>query len=194
MKRTFNPQLIAFIGLAIAVVAVGVYVFSGAKLEAPQQVAKGTTETQRATFSDDSLSLSFTYPSDYELEKREIEVSGATATYLTLIPAEYVPPQGGEGPPAITVAVYPNPQGKPLADWLAGMTNAAPSPTGGWDFSEATIDGREGVAYTSTGLYESDNIAVAGNGNIYIFSAAWMTREDRTLTELDALLRSVNLD
>jgi hypothetical protein len=193
MKRTFNPQPIALIAVALAVVAVGVYVFSGAKLEAPQQAEQnGGAELSR--FEDKELSLAFSYSPDYTLEKREIEVGGAMATYLTLIPADYVPPQGGEGPPALTVAVYPNPQGKPLADWLAGMTNAAPTPTGGWDFSEATIDGRDGLAYTSTGLYESDNVAVAANGNIYVFSAAWMTREDRTLNELDTLLRSVNLD
>lgn len=191
MKRTFNPQIIALIAVALAVVAVGAYVFSGAEVQAPTQT---NGAPQLSTFEDESLPLSFSYSQEYALEKREIEVGGVMATYLTLIPADYVPPQGGEGPPAITVAVYPNPAGKPLADWLAGMTNAAPTPTGGWDFSEATIDGRDGLAYTSTGLYESDNIAVASSGNIYVFSAAWMTREDRTLKELDTLLRSVNLD
>lgn len=191
MKRTFNPQLIAFIAVALAVIAVGVYVFSGAEVNAPAQT---NNQPQLSTFADEGLSLSFTYPSDYELEKREIEVSGALATYLTLIPAEYVPPESGEGPPTITVAIYPNPRGLPLADWLAGMTNAVPTPAGGRNFSEATVDGREGLVYTSTGLYESNNVAVASNGNIYVFSAAWMTREDRTIAELDALLRSVNLD
>lgn len=191
MRRKFNPQRIAFFGIVLAVIVAGVYVFSDQDAITPPAP---NNEGQQSTFSDDTLSLEFSYSEEYALEKREIEVDGALATYLTLIPSTYVAPQGGEGPPALTVAVYPNRSGKPLADWLASMTNTAPSPTGGWDFQEATVDGKAALAYTSTGLYESDNVAVAANGMIYIFSASWMTREDETLSALETILRSVDLD
>ena len=192
MKRSFNPQILAFLGLLLAVIVAGWYVLSKPSAEAPE--GPGPSQSQMSRFEGTEFSFSFSYPSSYLLEKREIEIGGSMATYLTLMQKGVVLPEAGEGPPGITVAVFPNREQKALADWLQGMTNAAPTPTGGFDFAEMEVDGEEALAYTSTGLYESDNVAVRHKGNIYVFSAAWLTRDDQTLRDLDAILRSVDFN
>lgn len=189
MKRRFNPQMYVFFGLIVAVLIAGGYALS--KDRGNETGAPAPSAGAMSTFSGEDLGFSFKYPSSYTLEKREIEISGALATYLTLMQKDIVLPEAGEGPPGITVAVFPNVGNLELSAWLSTMTNAAPTPSGGWDFTELEVDGEEAIAYTSTGLYESDNVAVVHGGRVYVFSAAWLTRDDQTLRDLDAVLRSV---
>lgn len=135
--------------------------------------------------------ITFSYPAHYTLQLHELDITTMTGKYLTLIPSEAQIPVGGEGPPSITVGIFENPQKTPLADWLKIITNGAPMPASGWDFAEGTVAGENAIAYTATGLYESDNVAVAHGTRVYLFSASWMTRDEATLKDLEFLLQSV---
>lgn len=190
MKSKITAQHVAFAGLVAAVLVAGWYVLDAEDASAPTIEKESDASS---TFASPELNFAFSYPDAYALEKREIEIDGVLATYLTLTPRGVAVPAAGEGPTGLTVAVFPNPRGVGLADWLQSMNNAGVVPTSGWDFAEAVVDGKDALAYTSTGLYESDNVAVSHKGAVYVFSGTWLTREDQTLKDLDMLIRSVDL-
>lgn len=190
MKSKITAQHVAFAGLVAAVLIAGWYVIDAERVDAP---TRQPADAQTSTFDGGELHFSFAYRDTYTLEKREIEVDGVLATYLTLTPKGSVVPVAGEGPTGLTVVVFPNPRGIGLADWLQSMNNTGVMPTSGWDFAEAVVDGKDALAYTSTGLYESDNVAVSHKGAVYVFSGTWLTREDQTLKDLNALIQSVDL-
>jgi len=145
-------------------------------------------------YSSDTHKIAFTYPAKYDLTERPLDIEDMKGTYIILNPNDVQVPVGGEGPPGITITVFENQKNTPLADFLQKATGNTPSPTGGFDFQETTIASKSAIAYTSTGLYESDNIAVANNGKVYIFSASWMTRDDQTLKDLGSIISSVQLN
>ena len=192
MKRTpITTQHVVLAGLLAAFIVTTWYVLDVRPAHAPASESTPTAKT--STFESDELHLSFKYPGTYTLVKREIDVNGSLATYLTLTHTGETTPEAGEGPTGLTLAIFPNPKNLDLADWLHSMNSTAPTPTSCFDFAETRVDGNDALTYTSTGLYESDNVAVSHKGAIYIFSGSWRTREDQTVKDLGALITSVDL-
>lgn len=151
---------------------------------------KPPVQSSLVAYRSDEHHIAFDYPDTYTLESHDFDITGVEGVYLVLMPKGVTLPEGGEGPPTVTVSIFKNPTHMPLGDWIQKQSGMIPA-SGGWDYTETKIGGEEAIAYTSTGLYESDNVAVAYGERVYVFSASWLTREDQTLKDLALILPTV---
>ncbi len=174
-------------GLLLILAGVGVWYFGTSDTTSPTE--NGTTENQ--TYTSTAHGFSFTYPKDWELSERSMTVQGVKLETVTLIPSDFEAPEGGEGPPSVTVIVGENTNGKALAEWLNQFQSAIGGPA--FDFTEGTFVGLPSITYTSTGLYEADNIAIARGNNVYVISGSWMTRQDASLQVFNQVVESFRL-
>jgi hypothetical protein len=152
-------------------------------------------------FSDPSIGLSFNYPAGPNgLSLTEQPGDGtepALLKTLTLLRSEDAlrmetnPPIGGEGPAAISVAIFKNEQREfPLAAAQRFTTysnyNLKTS-----DEREVVVGGANAIAYTTDGLFPAETIVVAHDSYIYIFTGQFET-PDSSLKQLFAdLVESV---
>lgn len=189
-KILFIVGLIAVLGLLAYGIAFGVSRYLVSKLD-----GTGNVETPAGgmlTHRSSELDMSFHYPDKYEVTTQK-SGSGAQAwEALVLLPKGYVPPQGGEGPPTITIARYPNTENLSLEEWVKTDSRS------NWQLADqdgglgsTRIDGEEAFAYRHSGLYETSAVAVLRGGYIYHFSAGWLSPEDPIHAEFSALLDSV---
>jgi hypothetical protein len=182
-----NIGIIVLIAAIAAVAALGIF-----RPELLKSVFSGkSAEDTRAAYQNQTLGVTFKYPTSYQLQERDIEINKAPVHFITLAQTTDVP-QGGEGPTAMSVTVFTLDKPVPLADWLHSMQNLTPAPTGGYDYQETTVAGEPALAYSATGLYESDNVAVARGNRVYVFSVTWLTRQDPILKDFDNLLKTVS--
>ncbi|HIK15714.1 MAG TPA: GUN4 domain-containing protein [Leptolyngbyaceae cyanobacterium M33_DOE_097] len=66
-----------------------------------------------------------------------------------------------EGPPIISITVYTNPKRLPLTAWKGELSRNDDRPI--------PVAGQRGLAYTSTGLYDADNVLFPNPDGRYIF-------------------------
>jgi hypothetical protein len=66
-----------------------------------------------------------------------------------------------ETPPIISIAVYDNAKRLPLTQWKGELSRTDDRPV--------TVAGQAAIAYTSTGLYESDNVLFSSPDGRYVF-------------------------
>ena len=69
-----------------------------------------------------------------------------------------------EAPPIISITVYNNPKRLPLTHWKGELSRQDDRPI--------TVAGRKGITYSSTGLYESDNILIDSPDRRFVFRLA----------------------
>lgn len=127
--------------------------------------------------------IAFSYPRAFDFAEHDIVVEDIPLHVITLLPADAELPENGEGSPGVSVIIGNVDGATTLAEWVNRFQSAIGGPS--FDFAEGTLAGAPALLYTSTGLYEADNIAVKNDGNIYIISASWLTRGDMTLGALD---------
>lgn len=173
----------------LVLIAVGVY--AGTQFFAKTD-GKTPVVAVETTYKNEEVGVSFAYPDTYELQERNLTINGDMVRIITLLPKGVVIPEGGEGSTAITLAVFDEKEPISLTDWVHTMTNTFPVPTDGFDYQETEVGGEKALAYTSTGLYESDNVAIAKENKVYVFSASWLTRDDQILKDFTRLLASVS--
>lgn len=149
-------------------------------------------QSDLTVFEDAHIGLRFVYPNTYVATTTHLGNAEREWHQVTLLPAGYVPPQGGEGPPAITVQDIPNPEDVGLEAWIKGDARSnwklAADPGG---LGSTRVGGEYAMAYKHSGLYETSAVAVAKNGKIYLFEAGWLTPQDQIRQDFDALLESV---
>lgn len=66
-----------------------------------------------------------------------------------------------ETPPIISITVYDNSKRLPLTSWKGELSRN--------DDRSLTVAGQKAIAYTSTGLYDSDNVLFSSPDNRYVF-------------------------
>lgn len=153
---------------------------------------QGVPAQSALRFESAEFGLSFLYPQTHQVKLHTEGTAEREWNVLTILPKGYVPPVAGEGPPVISVAKYPNPEGLSLEAWVKGDARSnwkLAAEDGG--LGSMTVGGKQALAYRYSGLYETDAVAVAHNGNIYLFSVGWMTPEDTLRGDFDTLLQSV---
>lgn len=182
------------IALAIALVAgAGYYAFSRylvSRLDGTGGVRAPQEGMQ--TYSSPELGLSFSYPKRYEPVLHNSSKAGEESYAVVLLPAGYVPPQGGEGPPAITVSAYANPKGLSLAQWLRNDARS------NWQLivderasTSTVVGGEPAIWYHYSGLYEVDSAAVAHDGKIVVITGDWLEPGDQIRADFNDLLKTV---
>ncbi len=97
---------------------------------------------------------------------------------------------GGEGPTAIAVEVYQNPDGLEAEAWAKQGTN--------WTVSDEkltpiVVAGQKGISFNWDGLYQGKSLIVTKGTLAYVFSVTWLTPEDQLIKDFDMVLNSVKL-
>lgn len=146
-----------------------------------------------AVFDSAEFGLSFQYPEAKEPVIQNASKAGEEMLSVVLLPKGYVPPQGGEGPPAVAVSKYSNPKNLSIEEWVktdARSNWQLAAQDGG--LGSTSVGGNDALAYRHSGLYETSAVVAAHEGYIYLFTAQWMSAEDPIHAEFEALLRSVS--
>ncbi|MBD2156400.1 GUN4 domain-containing protein [Leptolyngbya sp. FACHB-16] len=93
-----------------------------------------------------------------------------------------------ENPPIVRIRVFENPQGLPLRDWKGELSEEGDRPI--------SVAGQEGLAYSATGLYESDNVVFSSPDGRYVIRirADYIGPEDDTREVFQGLLQSFVFD
>jgi hypothetical protein len=95
-----------------------------------------------------------------------------------------------EQPPTLTVSVYDNPGREALEEW---KTRLSLQPT---QEQELTVAGRPAIAYSSTGLYEYDNVLVTSPDGLSVihFSVGYLGTDDAIRDGLDVVVTTFQFD
>ncbi|MBP7770646.1 MAG: hypothetical protein KA066_01895 [Candidatus Pacebacteria bacterium] len=179
--------------LVVAVFATGAYfLLSNSTASLPGDTAATTTpQTALEQYSSED-GYSFMYPNTYELSSRTEGNAERQWDVLVLLPKGYVPPQNGEGPPAISLSVFSNTEGLSLDAWVQGDARS------NWKLivderasRPMTVGGEPALWYHYSGLYEVDSVAVAHGGKIFLFSGDWLDPSDQIRADFNNLIKTV---
>lgn len=182
--------------LAVAAVATGAYLLL-ANYGATNSGGPGGVPAPQSNLlqysSEDGYS--FMYPASYELSSRTEGNAERQWDVLVLLPKGYVPPEAGEGPPAITVSVFENPEGLTLEQWVQGDARS------NWKMivderasRPIEVGGHPAIWYHYSGLYEVDSVAVAHEGKILLFSGDWLEPGDKIRADFNDLIKTVTFN
>lgn len=187
-------SVLAVAGLILAYFLQMPHTLPGA-VERPVRDAKATN-TQ--VYESSAYGLSFSYPAGYYLKEHEAPAERPQLSLVIVEDSEenrdLMEGRSSElrdGPTAITIDVYPNPDRLPAEDWVRADMN--------WTVrtSEAAPIGRgsiTGVTYSWSGLYAGKSIVVTQGMRTYAFSVTWLTPADPILSAFDRVLASVYLE
>ena len=157
--------------------------------------------TETSEFASSKTPLRFSYPSGqggYTLiqppitEQDEPGLLEALVLFRTHEYEELLQSEGGrEGPPSINVLVFSF-EGQTTEEWLVEnslFTNYQEN-----NVQEIQIDGKAGVSYDWDGLYQGRTVAVAHDGEIYIFTGTFFSGvEDDRQSDFANLLATVEI-
>lgn len=178
--------------IAVLVVVGGVFFFSK-DLPAPAPVDNETSTTQ---YKNEQYGLSFEYPNTYVLQEKEVG-NGERAHYsIVLLDKEWLAniPEGGEGPPAISIDIFQNNiEQMKVEDWIRGtnFSNFKLSPDE--KLSTTTVAGAEAHTYRWDGLYQAESYVLSHKDNIVMFAVTFNAPEDKVRSEFSQILNSLVL-
>lgn len=193
-----NTKTAIAVVVALVVVAGAAFFLMGNR-EPLGEMAPVVPAEQKASmkvYSNADLSLSFEYPSNLFLYERNdvgTEANPQTAVMLVedtqenrdVLEGRSTEPR--EGPTGISITVFENPQKLNAADWVTNDTNWTVANSSA---TPVTVNGREGVSFTWSGLYEGRTVIVTTDTHAYAFSVTWMTPEDQIIRDFDMVLNS----
>ncbi len=174
------------IACAAALLLVGGYiVFQGNFFQEGEEEASGLKYEKHG--------VSFSYPAQYVLEERTQGNAERAYQTVTLVNRSDLPaPEGGEGPTAIAVEIFENPEEYDLPAWIRGMSHSNFKLSRDEALTEVEVSGEPALRYSWSGLYEADAVALLHGGRVYLFSGTWMTAKDGIRKDFEALLNSVS--
>ncbi|MDO8552636.1 MAG: hypothetical protein Q7S01_03870 [bacterium] len=168
--------------VAVLIIAGSMYFFAReTPAPAPFEGEKSTTQ-----YTNGQYGLSFEYPSTYVLQEKEVGNGERMHYSIVLLDREWLAniPEGGEGPPAISVDIFQNDiEQMKVEDWIRGtnFSNFKLSPDG--NLSTTTVAGREAYTYRWDGLYQAESYVFSHKDNIVMFSVTFNAPEDQIRSE-----------
>lgn len=159
---------------------------------------EANSQTQFSEYSDAGLEFKFSYreePDGYIVfEDNEIihpEFMNGVRLVNRADQAELeASVDAREGPPAMHVLVYDNPENLHAPVWA--MRNSQETNYGLMigDESEAVVGGANAIQYTVDGLYPINTYVVASGGYIYVLMGAYLEKGDQIYQDFEALVDS----
>lgn len=180
--------------IALAAVLALVHLAIKAPAVAPQEVP----QISENVYVNDAYGLTFTTPDGLYLKERDagtverpqlsISLVEDTQDNRDLLDGKVAEPR--EGPPAIAIDVYQNPDNLSTSEWVQQDTNWTVANSSS---TSASVAGFDGVSFTWSGLYEGRTVVVTRGGFAYVFNVTWSGPEDRLIADFDSILNSVTL-
>lgn len=137
-------------------------------------------------YENDEFGVRFEIPEGYKVEER-----GSQSSYsITLYDEEFVPVEGGEGPPAINVVFHRNPSQTEPEDWVKNNPLSNYQLSGGILYKDE-VAGKRTITYSATGLYESDNAVLLHRDAMVHMSAGYMSSDDKIREDFEDILSNI---
>src|SRR6478672_8291518 len=160
-------------------------------LAANPEANSATLQTSDIFYMSDRFGFRFVIPSGYTIDSGAN--SSAKPASLEVIEiwnqADYLNRDNlPEVPPIISLRIYSNPQKLPLAKWKGELSYNDDRPL--------TVAGQPALAYSSTGLYESDNVLVSSpdGRQVLRFQAGYQNSRDRIRQAFQEVVQSFSFD
>lgn len=180
------------IAALLVVAALGAAYLVSFNHERSNEPPLGTSERGWSQFTSEEIHLSFGYPNNYVATTTHTQNGGEEWHIVTLLPKDYVPPQDGDGPAAISVQVIPNTKNLALDEWVIKDSRSnwqLAEHNGG--FGSTTVGYEPGLAYNYSGPYNTSAVAVAHNSMIYLFTGEWINTDDLLYADFHQVLNTV---
>ena len=147
------------------------------------------------TYSSAEYGISFSYPSTYLLTEHDALGSALRKHHaITLMRREDLPlPEGGEGPPSITIDMYQNNLDTQTTEQWIRNSSASNFKLGAGLLTHARVGGLPALSYNWSGLYEGMTVAVAEPNWIYALSVTYMDANSPIVQDFKALTESVRI-
>ncbi|MDP2650452.1 MAG: Gmad2 immunoglobulin-like domain-containing protein [bacterium] len=155
-------------------------------------------ETQTVTYSSEELGLAFMYPADYLLEERTL--GGGERLQYAIVLAEDSEENrrvfageepGREGPPTITISIFQNNLDNYTTRGWIRDTSFSNFKLSDGQLRETTVGNEPALAYSATGLYENDNVVIARDDFVFMFTVFYLSPDDRIRADFNELLGTV---
>jgi hypothetical protein len=154
-----------------------------------------TVGNQESPYHFDDAGIAFDYPRNYTFESYPLEDETESWSSLMLVRTaekEAAEANGAsEGPVAIVIGIFPNSGNISLEDWIKNNSHSNFHLSADQKLDSVTIGGMPGLAYTHSGLFENDTVAVAHSGSIYLFEVSWADASDTIRADFQNLLKTV---
>lgn len=181
-----KPTVLGIV-IVLALIAAGAIFFAGDAF-APQEVAY-----VEQTYANELLGISFSYPTGYILSESSTTENRNERYAISIIAEEdAVPRLNAEGPTAITVEAFKLPEGMTLAEWVT-TADASNYRLGDLQIATTTVDGREALRYSWSGLYEGDTTAFLSGDRVIAASVTYMSPADEIYADYLGLLASLRV-
>ena len=151
------------------------------------------TSSSTLAYTSPIASISFNYPSHYNLNERKDGFEGQPISVITLVDKDVVVPDMSDGPTLISIISVPNPTNLSLEEWVKTKSISNFNLSADQKLTPTTVAGEAAVAYTHSGLYESDAVAWAHGDKIYVASVGWASATDPIRTDFQNVIKSVQL-
>ena len=175
-------KILALIAVVLLVVF-GAYMVWRETAHAPAPLTSGQEYT--------SESISFVYGDAYALTSRSDSFEGNPVTVLNITDKDVIIPDYSEGPVSMAVLAVKNPSETALEAWVKTKSISNFELSMDKNLTATTVGGKPGLAYTYSGLYENDAVAVAHDGAVYLFFVSWIDAESPMRADFQTLLKSV---
>lgn len=146
------------------------------------------------SYHSEEYGVAFEYPATYQLEERSGEGNAQRQQFtITLINEADLPiPQGGEGPPAITIELFQNNLDQlSTEEWIRNSSASNFKLSLDNVLTSTTVAGQPALSYTWDGLYRGDTIAIARLAYVYTFSVTYHDQTDSIRDDFQNLMRTV---
>ncbi len=183
MNKTIFAGAIA----ALLLIGGGYWVWSTMAASGPEPV----TEVEDNEYHSAQYGISFTYPEQYTMTEHDEGTGERMMHTIVLINKEYADGGGMEGPPAIAVTVFENPENLSLQNWITTTSYSNYKLATDETLHATSVGGQAALSYAHSGLYETDAVVVMNNGRVYMFTAGWLTVQDDIRSDLEKILSSV---
>lgn len=179
----------------VAILALGGYwLLSDQAVRVPTpETPAATPGTSLKTYSSPEYGIEFRYPSSYQLTEHDQPGSAQRRHHVvTLIRSQDLPPpQGGEGPPSITIEMIQNDLDElTTEEWVRNSSSSNFKQSDGV-LTSTDVAGQRSLTYTWDGLYRGDTTAIARPAYVYAFSVTYLTPEDALRSDFAALMQTV---
>ena len=157
-----------------------------AKTETPVQ-----TSGDLKTYTNDKYGFSFDYPVGYLLAETG-SAGASTPYYVTLIPQDHKGAPAGEGPPTISINIYP---GQTSAGKWINDNPESNIKLDGSAVKPITINGMTALTYGwKGGLYPGEAVVFENKGNVIAVLGTYLTPTDPIRNDLQAVINSIRIN
>lgn len=177
----------------LVILAIGMY----ALLRTDTATTDVVPVARSATYSNSELGIAFDHPiglDGYVVQEIQSNDTGIgllrTIVLIREGDVERIP-EGGEGPPTITIQVFENRERQQPRMWADAHEQYSTINLAMGEIKEIVVGGANAIRYMADGLYVSDNIVVAHGNKTYVISGMFLDEDSSIRRDFEPFVTSV---